>query len=165
MLRIDPATREDVPVLNAILAALIAQGDNTALEHLSDETFSQWFLTGPTALFCLVARNEAGEILGFQTLSTYGELPSGWADIGTFARADSHNQGIGSALLAESQKRLLALGFSNVNATVRADNAGGLKFYRKMGFVPYETLAQVPLHDGRLIDRISHRLELKYSSR
>jgi hypothetical protein len=34
-----------------------------------------------------------------------------------------------------------------------------------MGFVPYETLAQVPLHDGRLIDRISHRLELKYSSR
>lgn len=43
------------------------------------------------------------------------------------------------------------------NATIRADNAGGLAYYARMGFQDYAVARGVPLADGTPVDRISRR--------
>jgi RimJ/RimL family protein N-acetyltransferase len=98
-------------------------------------------------------------VQGFQSLSRYGDLPPGWADIGTFARQP--RTGTGSALFAATRTAARAAGIATLNATIRADNVGGLAFYRRLGFVPYHTTPAVPLRDGTPVDRLHHRRDLK----
>ena len=47
-----------------------------------------------------------------------------------------------------------------IDATIRADNTGGLAFYGRMGFTDYDCVAGVPLKDGTLVDRIRKRFDL-----
>lgn len=52
------------------------------------------------------------------------------------------------------------LGLEFINATIRADNVGGLAYYTRMGFEPYDRLLQVPLLDGTPVDRIKKRFKV-----
>lgn len=154
------AMPEDAPALSVLLNAIIRAGGTTALEaELSAAELESWFINGPYARACLVA--VAGEErLGFQQLSTYYPLPPAWVDIGTFARRTDPVRGVGRALFAVTRARAAALGFRVINAQVRADNAPGRAYYTRMGFRPWRTEPAVPLNDGRLVDRISHRFDL-----
>ncbi|MCR2786000.1 MULTISPECIES: GNAT family acetyltransferase [unclassified Microbacterium] len=51
------------------------------------------------------------------------------------------SQGIGRALVAEAEARLLALGCPKVQLMVRPDNPGARGFYRELGFEPFEIWA------------------------
>jgi ribosomal protein S18 acetylase RimI-like enzyme len=51
-------------------------------------------------------------------------------------------------------------GVRTIDATIRADNAGGLAFYGSLGFREYARRATVPLSDGTLVDRVCKRLDL-----
>ena len=44
-----------------------------------------------------------------------------------------------------------------INATIRADNAGGLRYYNRMGFETYSINRGIPLKNGLEVDRISKR--------
>lgn len=150
-----PATDADIAPMLAILNAIIAKGGTTAIEEPLDAgTFRRWFLDGPQSLSCLVAEQD-GTILGFQSLARHSKLPPDWGDIATFAAAPK--SGAGSALFAETLKAAAALNLAVINATVRADNAGGLAFYERMGFRTWRTDGAVPLKDGTPVDRISKR--------
>jgi GNAT superfamily N-acetyltransferase len=98
--------------------------------------------------------------MGFQILLASDKLGSGWGDIGTFARRGSTTRGIGSALFAATRAAAIAAGLKAINATIRADNIGGLAFYARMGFVDYAVARAVPLADGTPVDRISRRFDL-----
>jgi L-amino acid N-acyltransferase YncA len=156
---IRPATAADIPALCDLLNAVIRIGGTTAIETpLSHAAFDAYFLGGDLCLGCLVAEAAAtGELLGFQALERHPELPADWADIATFARPDAKTSGIGTRLFAATQARARALGVIAINATIRGDNSGGLAFYSKMGFADYKVTPQVPLLDGRKVDRISKR--------
>ncbi|HEX7850799.1 MAG TPA: GNAT family N-acetyltransferase, partial [Sphingomonas sp.] len=78
----------------------------------------------------------------------------------TFARRGSTTRGIGSALFAATRAAAIAAGLKAINATIRADNTGGLTFYAKMGFADYAVARAVPLADGTPVDRISRRYDL-----
>ena len=79
----------------------------------------------------------------------------------TPAAASSHTQsGVGSALFRATRERALALGLTAINATIRADNAGGLAFYSRQGFRDHSVAKAVPLSDGTPVDRISKRYSL-----
>ncbi|WP_420810234.1 GNAT family N-acetyltransferase [Ensifer aridi] len=65
--------------------------------------------------------------------------------------------GAGTALFAATKAYARDAGFLAINATIRADNIGGLAYYSKMGFVDYKVDKAVPLKDGRPVDRISKR--------
>ncbi|MEP5761058.1 MAG: GNAT family N-acetyltransferase, partial [Litoreibacter sp.] len=45
-------------------------------------------------------------------------------------------------------------GVSVINAKIRADNAPGLAYYTKMGFLDHDVKRGIPLKDGTPIDRI-----------
>lgn len=53
-----------------------------------------------------------------------------------------------------------AAGLTAINATIRADNVGGLAYYTRMGFQPHAVQKGVPLADGTPADRVSKRLAL-----
>ena len=153
---------EDAPALAELLNAVIARGGTTALEDaFSPEQLAETYLDGPNVLVCLVAVDtESGRIEGFQTLGRYPNLPDDVGDIGTFARVDGAKRGVGSALFVEMMKQARAFGLSEINATIRADNEGGLAFYTKQGFVDHAVTVAVPLKDGTPVDRIHKRYPL-----
>ena len=151
----------DAPALAVLLNAVIRAGGTTALEaEFTPEALDAAYLTGPKVFCCHVAEDERGELAGFQTLGRYPGLPEDVGDIGTFARIGGIQRGVGSALFAATRARAAALGLVAINATIRADNAGGLAFYTKQGFVDYGVTPAVPLADGTPVDRVHKRFSL-----
>jgi L-amino acid N-acyltransferase YncA len=155
-------TRADAAALADLLNAIIAQGGTTALEKpYTADALAEAYLVGPDVHCCFVAVDPGtGRIEGFQTLGRNPALPAGVGDIGTFSRLNGTQRGVGRALFAATRDRARALGLSAINATIRADNAGGLAFYSSLGFADRDRIVGVPLKDGTPIDRIVKRYAL-----
>ncbi|OSZ67171.1 GNAT family N-acetyltransferase [Sphingomonas sp. IBVSS1] len=159
-LSIRPVTSADAAELAALLNAIIARGGTTAFETpFAPEQLDAAYLTGPSVHCCFVAEAD-GQIAGFQTLGTQDFLPASIGDIATFSRVGGTQRGVGSALFAATVDRARALGLVAINATIRADNVGGLAYYSRMGFVDHEVVPAVPLNDGTPVDRIRKRFAL-----
>ena len=139
MISVRPVSSSDAAELAELLNAIIARGGTTALETpYTPEHLDEVYLTGPDVLCCFVAVDEAtGRLAGGPTRGRAEHLD---ADGG------------------ESE-----LGMAGINATIRADNEGGLAFYAKQGFVDHSVDRAVPLKDGTPIDRINkrHRLSVE----
>ncbi|MBX9663320.1 GNAT family N-acetyltransferase [Novosphingobium sp.] len=160
-LTVRPVAADDAAELADLLNAVIAAGGTTALqEPYTPEALDAAYLTGPNVHCCFVAEDEDGTLLGFQTLGRYPGLPEDAGDIGTFARVGGTQRGIGSALFAATAKRAAELGLGAINATIRADNTGGLAFYTKQGFADHGVTPGVPLKDGTPVDRVHKRFVL-----
>jgi L-amino acid N-acyltransferase YncA len=160
MLTVRPFVAGDAAALAGILNRIIAAGGTTAYETpFTPEGLRAAHLDGPGVLCCHTAMAD-GQVVGFQCLNRVEYLPPGWADIATFTRRDPGVPGAGRALFAATQARARALGLVAINATIRADNAGGLAFYAAMGFVDYAVRPAVPLADGTPVDRIRRRFDL-----
>jgi L-amino acid N-acyltransferase YncA len=157
------ARREDAAELAELLNAIIALGGTTALEDpYTAERFAAAYIDGRDVHCCFVAVDPAtGRLEGYQSLGRSRELPAGVGDVGTFARLGGAQRGVGSALFAATRARAVQLGLSAINATIRADNAGGLAFYGKQGFHDHSITPAVPLKDGTPIDRVHKRFALK----
>ncbi|MEZ2128325.1 MULTISPECIES: N-acetyltransferase family protein [unclassified Sinorhizobium] len=154
------AVSTDAEELCTLLNEIIRVGGTTAIETpLSATEFADWFIDGEFALACHVAEHNQ-LLVGFQSLSSYGDLPKGLADIATFARMHPKTRGVGSALFPATLAAAEKLGLEFINATIRADNVSGLAYYAKMGFEPYDRLVQVPLLDGTPVDRIKKRFRV-----
>ena len=156
---IRPALPCDAPALTALLNAIIAIGGTTAHQNaFSDEVFCEEYIAGPNVVCCHLAI-DAGQVLGFQALGAHALLPKGWLDIGTFVSATARGAGVGAALFAAT--KTMAKGKCKViNATIRADNAMGLAFYNRIGFVDYAVDPEFALNDGRKVGRVSKRYAL-----
>ena len=87
-------------------------------------------------------------------------LPDGWATIGTFARVGLTQRGVGGVLFAATLEAARAADIAVIDATIRADNTGGLAFYSRQGFVDYDRLVAVPLKEGKAVDRIRKRFDV-----
>ncbi|HET9230777.1 MAG TPA: GNAT family N-acetyltransferase [Vitreimonas sp.] len=157
------ATSEDADEMAALINEIIAAGGTTAIETpFTRASMDHEFVSGPHVISSIVAE-ENGELLGFQVLlgSTEEEpLPAGWGGIGTYARVGQTRGGVGSALFEATKKAARAAGLHTIDATIRADNTGGLTFYSRMGFVDYDRRIGVPLKDGARVDRVRRRYDL-----
>lgn len=160
-MKIRKAVPADARELSLLLNEIIRAGGTTAIEtELSADEFADWFITGAFPLACHVAE-DGDALVGFQSLSTFGDPPKGWADIATFARLNPKTKGVGSALFPATRKAAEELGLAVINATIRADNVSGLAYYEKMGFETYDRVVQVPLADGTLVDRVKKRFAVR----
>ncbi len=156
-----PARPEDIPALLAVLNPIITRGGTTAIETpLSEAELAAWCFGAPRAACCFVALDPGGAPMAFQVLDRDPALPAGWADIGTFARREPRIRGAGTALFGATRDAARATGLHAINATIRADNAGGLAFYESLGFETYRVKPAVPLRDGTPVDRILKRYPL-----
>jgi len=157
------ATTDDAPAMAVLINEIIAIGGTTAYEDLfTPEGMDHEFISPPYLLSCTLVEDE-GRLLGFQVLlwpNAEEPFPDGWAYIGTYARVGHTGSGIGRTLFAETLKAARAAGVKSIDATIRADNTGGLAFYSRMGFVDYDRKVGVPLKDGTLVDRVRKRFDL-----
>lgn len=159
-----PATRADAAAMAELINVIIAIGGTTAYEDPFDATsMDAAYISLPELVSCFVAKDD-GQLLGFQGLMWSFDpddpLPDGWATIGTFARVGLTQRGVGSALFAETLKAARSKGVAVIDATIRADNTGGLAFYSRQGFADYDRLMGVRLKDGRPVDRVRKRFDI-----
>ena len=156
-----PVTSQDASALADLINPIIRAGGTTALQsEFTPEALDHAYLTGPQVLCCHIALDEAGQAAAFQTLGRYPGLPDDVGDIGTFAALDCKQNGAGSALFEATKARASELGHSAINATIRADNTGGLAFYTKLGFADHGVTRSLPLTDGTPVDRVHKRFNL-----
>ncbi len=163
-LGIRPVREADARELSTLVNEIIALGGTTALEDpFETSALASSMLTGPDVICCFVASDRSnGQLVGFQTLQKSDVLPENMGDIGTFARVGLTQKGVGSALFNVMRSAARKRGLTAINATIRADNSGGLAFYNRMGFLDYEVTRAVPLKDGTPVDRIRKRYSLSH---
>ncbi|MDJ0628272.1 MAG: GNAT family N-acetyltransferase [Rhodobacter sp.] len=160
-IQVREGSHADIPAIRTILNEIIRIGGTTAYQvELTEAEAAAHFLTGQDVVLCHVALDEAGAVAGFQALQRHAGLPPDVADIATFARRTPRRPGIGAALFSETHRAAAGLGWAQINATIRADNDGGLAYYAKMGFRRHAVARGVPLRDGTPVDRVSMRFDL-----
>lgn len=148
----------------AVLNPSIDEGGTTAHRISFDPVrMRNHYIASAFTICCLVAEVE-GTIEGFQCLDwpnpALGQMPSGWALIASFVSPDCAGRGIGRALFGQTLDHARKAGVTDIDATIRADNASGLRYYGALGFTEYDRLTDVPLSDGRRVDRIRKRFTL-----
>lgn len=161
MIHIRSAGALDAVPMAELLNAIIAKGGTTA--HTRPRTRSDMLhamQSNPERSSWLVAEDERGELLGFQLIEPMPNLPPEACDIGTFTQLGRTQTGIGSSLFERTKAAAIALGYRWINATIRADNTGGLAYYQSRGFEDYSVARNIRLDDGTLVDKISKRYDL-----
>jgi L-amino acid N-acyltransferase YncA len=156
-----PATPADASAMCAILNAIIAIGGTTAYEDPFDPAhMTESYITDPLLIRCTLAEVD-GTVSGFQAIwrpdpayTGSDSLPPDWAFIASFVKVGMTGHGIGKALFTSTCAAAKAAGIPAIDATIRADNASGLRFYSGMGFVDYGVNRGVRLKDGTPVDRI-----------
>lgn len=142
-----------------LLNQIIARGGTTALTSpvTGDELADKMMTDGAV---WHVAEDDAGALLGFQWIAPHPDLPPEACDIATFVQVGQTGLGIGSKLFDATRKAARAQGYAWVNATIRADNTGGLTYYQSRGFEDYKHLPQVALDDGTVVAKTCKRYDL-----
>lgn len=156
------ATVSDAAEMAALLNEIIHIGGTTAIQSVNTPKSTEAFIEKLQTTGCIhIARSqETSALLGYQSLEYYADLPKTLGIIATFCKVGGTKRGIGTALFAATRAAAPALGFTEIDATIRADNTGGLAYYSKMGFLDHSVAKAVPLDDGTPVDRISKRLML-----
>ena len=159
--RVRPAALADALQMTKLLNAVIAAGGTTAHQTplAVDEMFSH-YIHPENNISCHVAISN-GRLSGFQSLVwAVDRMPEGWAIIATFVALDRAKMGIGQKLFSATRFAAKAAEVKTIDATIRVDNVGGLKYYGGLGFTDYDVLKKIPLHDGSHVDRIRKRFDL-----
>ena len=139
----------DTKPMARLLNQIIAAGGTTAITApVTDGDLRDWIQTGGAMAAWHLAENDGGTLLGFQWIEPHPDLPSDACDIATFVQIGRTGLGIGSRLFDATRHAANSLGYSWINATIRADNSGGLAYYQSRGFEDYARL-----EDGRICKR------------
>ncbi len=144
-----------------LLNEIIAIGGTTAMtKPMSRDDLEGWLMANQDCSTWHVALTEDGTLLGFQWIGPWGDLPPEACGIGTFVKADRTGLGIGTKLFEASVKAARALGYTWMDAEIRADNEGGLAYYQSRGFENYKRKDSVVLDNGTEVSKIHKRYDL-----
>jgi L-amino acid N-acyltransferase YncA len=161
MIRVRRAMPLDTPSMARLLNRIIEAGGTTALTRpVTADDLANWMRYEPGRSAWHVALDDAERVVGFQWIQPHEHLPAKSADIATFVQTGQTGLGIGSALFEATKKAAKSLGYEWINATVRADNSGGLTYYQSRGFRDWHLDEAVRLDSGLVVDKISKRFDL-----
>ncbi|MBB5721285.1 L-amino acid N-acyltransferase YncA [Loktanella ponticola] len=149
-------TREsDIPDLVNLFNHTVRIGGTTAHEDEWDyATFKSHYFDDPAFVHTVLNGTKP---VGFQAVFA---LPQNGLAIGSFTDQKAPVRGAGTVLFNATKTAAIANGFAFIDAKIRADNAPGLAYYSKMGFVDHHIDKGVPLKDGTPLDRVTKRLTL-----
>ncbi len=163
MITVRPARPDDARQMAALINTIIETGGTTAHQTLFDDNRMLNHYLAPAALVSCMVAHQGDELLGFQSLKwpEPDANPPGrvWAYIASFVKEDQQGKGVGFRLLSATKAAAHSTGVDAIDATIRADNAGGLAFYEKMGFRETGRYS-APLTDGTSVDRVRKDLLL-----
>ncbi|WP_300011525.1 GNAT family N-acetyltransferase [uncultured Roseobacter sp.] len=161
MIHVRPALPLDCASMAQLLNEIIEIGGTTALtKPVTGDDLKDWMAGHSSGSAWHVAVNEQEEVVGFQLLEPHPKLPPDAVDIATFVKVGQTGLGIGSALFDATAKAAKELGYVWINATIRADNTGGLTYYQSRGFRDWHFDEDVALASGQLVNKISKRYDI-----
>jgi phosphinothricin acetyltransferase len=154
--QVRPARREDLPAILAIYnEAVLTTTASYDYEPRSIEHRVAWFEDHTTAgLPVLVAVNDAGEVLGWGSLSRFHDRKGFQftAENSLYVRPTAQRCGIGgrllTALLVAAQESKLRA----VIAAIDAENLGSIRLHEKHGFEKVGHLKKVGFKFDRWLD-------------
>jgi L-amino acid N-acyltransferase YncA len=150
----------DARALAELLNAIIAKGGTTAfVNELTSADIKGW-MQRDGAVWHL-AEDEGGQVLGFQYFDPHSDAPEEAVDIATFVRLGATGLGVGSKLFTQTAKVAKDLGYSRIEAIIRADNEGGLAYYQSRSFETIKVIHDAELADGTRVDKIWKRYSLR----
>lgn len=157
MIRIRPVRVEDAEGVANVLNPLIQAGESTALDRVFTTDEERIFISGfPTrGVFNVAEKTEDGVIVGFQNVEPFATYTNSFAHvgvIGTYVDPSGHRQGIGRLLFEATRLAAKDRGYEKLFAFVRADNAGALAFYKRIGFEVIGTAKRHAKIKGRYVD-------------
>lgn len=156
-----PSMKLDAKDMARLLNEIIETGGTTALTRpVTEQDMRERIAVNPGRAAWHVAVDDSEKVLGFQWVAPSEDLPPEACDIATFVQQGQTGLGIGSALFAASRKAAKALGYSWINANIRADNEGGLIYYQSRGFQDYGMIEGYELANGQLVDKRLKRFDL-----
>lgn len=139
-LSVRDAVPGDAAAMSAILKEIVSI---TGQDRACDPDYIRaFYIEHPDQVSCLVACDEAGQVLGFQSLkraiegNPYG-VTVGWGVIGSYAKPTSGRRGVGRVLFAGTAKRARQHGLVRIDATIGQTSAGAIAYYEAMGFRTY----------------------------
>ncbi len=137
---IRPAHEDDAAGIAGVLHDLVKAGKRT--KQADPEFALTHYIAHPDKIECHVAEDDAGHIMGFQSLkwaeigNEYG-TPAGWAMIGTHISPKAARRGIGKALFASTLQAAHTSGVPAIEAFIGEANVEGQAYYEAMGFADY----------------------------
>lgn len=150
------ATMDDAPQMRDILNEVITIGGTTAYQTPVDAEYFKRVIAAEGAFAHVVEID--GLIQAYQWITPLD--PPMHAQIATFAKPGTVQRGMGSALFPFTTQAARDVGYIDIDATIRADNTGGLAYYSKMGFEDTGVTPAKPLPDGTPVDRIHKLIKL-----
>ncbi|WP_298916248.1 GNAT family N-acetyltransferase [uncultured Roseobacter sp.] len=161
MIRVRRAMALDAGSMARLLNAIIEKGGTTALTRpVTAKDLTEWMASNAERSAWHVAVDEQEAVVGFQWISPHPQLPPEAVDVATFVQVGQTGLGIGSALFDASSKAARELGYVWINATIRADNTGGLTYYQSRGFRDWHFDEGIRLESGQIVDKISKRYDI-----
>ena len=162
MIEVRPAIPLDAPSMARLLNPIIEEGSTTAITtRVTADTLSAWMADKYDRAAWHVAVDTAEEVMGFQWIAQGGDyLPSEAAEIATFVQIGQTGLGIGSRLFDATKRAAKDLGYTWINANIRADNEGGLIYYQSRGFVDYGRIEGYEMANGQSVDKVLKRYDL-----
>lgn len=102
----------------------------------------QRYIEHPARIQCVVALDDHGNIIGFQSLKRAWvgnpyDVQEGWGIIGTHITPRATRRGVGAALFKASLLAARAAALKAIDATIGEDNQPALAYYEAMGFKAY----------------------------
>lgn len=161
MINVRRAMPLDAGSMAKLLNEIIEKGGTSALTRpVTGQDLTEWMAVNAKASAWQVALDDMEKVVGFQWVSPHPKLPPEACDIASFVQIGRTGLGIGSALFTATAAATKSLGYKWINATIRADNIGGLTYYQSRGFRTWVIDEAVQLESGQVVDKISKRYDV-----
>jgi phosphinothricin acetyltransferase len=149
------AERRDAEATRAIYNVEVAE--STATFDLVPRTLDEqvdWIAGHSGAHPAVVATDEAGEVVGFGSLSPFRDRPAYATTVedSVYVRRDRRGQGIGRLLLDELLRLAREHGFHSVMARIVGNHEASIALHRACGFDLVGTEREVGRKLGRWLD-------------
>jgi len=129
---------DDAEEIVGILNPIIESGAYTVLDSPVTADFEREFIRSfPERGLFYAAFDEVGRIIGFQNVEPFADYTNAFYHVGiiaTYVCLSNRRQGVGQRLAEVVFENARAKGYEKLFTYVRADNAGALAFYSKLGF-------------------------------
>jgi L-amino acid N-acyltransferase YncA len=155
---IRPMHHLDAPQMARLLNEIITAGGTTALTAtVTPDEIVTWARARDSAWH---VAESAADIVGFQWIEPWDSLPPEAANIATFVQAGRTGLGIGSKLFDATRAAARKLGYTWINANIRADNESGLTYYQSRGFRDWHSIIGYQLDNGDIVNKVWKRFDL-----
>ena len=161
MITVRRAISLDCGSMAKLLNDIIEKGGTTALaREVTGKDLADWMAGTSDRGAWHVAVDAQETVVGFQWIEPASYLPPEACDIATFVQIGQTGLGIGSKLFDATKAAAKELGYSWINANIRADNEGGLIYYQSRGFEDYSKIEGYQMDNGQLVDKVLKRFAL-----